>query len=290
MSEASPSRAPRSGWDWLRLGQTSGQRSAEIVAGIRALTFPSPEALGLSSPSGRWYGQLLLRLNGDRGISNATGARHLSLTHLADHFLAERGAPKVLVEMAAGFSARAVSLARKYPQTKVIEIDRPAVIETKQARLRQMWGDDLPKNLYWLSADLAVTELTALVGEQAVGVVISEGVLPYFTSEEISRIAASVRACLTPNGAMITDIVSAVGWKVVENQSGLATWLLRRQVGQFKGAMPSAEAVRQLFQQAGYAYVAVGSLKDVARDAALKVETADTSFLVVAHNLEGAKA
>lgn len=272
-------------WDWLRLGQTSGQRSAEIVAGIRAITFPSPEALGLSSSSGRWYAQLLLRLNSDSGINNATGARHICLTRLVEQTLADREAPKVIVEMAAGFSARAVTLARKFPQAKVIEIDRPSVITAKQERLRQMWGDTLPKNLQWLSADLAATELTDLVGAQAVDVVISEGVLPYFTAEEITRIVASVRACLVPNGVMFTDIVSAAGWKVVEGKSGLAVWLFRRQAGQFKGAMPNAEAARKLFQDAGYTYVAVGSLKEVSGRYALPGEVADTSFLVAAHNL-----
>jgi O-methyltransferase involved in polyketide biosynthesis len=271
--------------DWLELGQNSGQRSAEIVAGIRAITFPSPEMSGLSSASGRLFSDLLLLLNNDTGIANATGARHLAMTHLVEEILGElESPPKVIVEMAGGFSPRAFNLAKKYPHIKVIEVDQPGVIAIKQERLRRMWGDVLPKNIFWLSADLAATKLSDLVGERAIDIVISEGVLPYFAPSEITRIAASVRASLVPNGIMITDIVSSTGWKVVEKKSGLAAWLLKRQVGQFKGAMPSAEKTQELFLKAGYSFIAISSLKKMSQDYSLVDEVADTSFLVAAHN------
>jgi len=259
--------------DWLELGQNSGQRSAEIVAGIRAITFPSPEMSGLSSASGRLFSDLLLLLNNDTGIANATGARHLAMTHLVEEILGElESPPKVIVEMAGGFSPRAFNLAKKYPHIKVIEVDQPGVIAIKQERLRRMWGDVLPKNIFWLSADLAATKLSDLVGERAIDIVISEGVLPYFAPSEITRIAASVRASLVPNGIMITDIVSSTGW------------LLKRQVGQFKGAMPSAEKTQELFLKAGYSFIAISSLKKMSQDYSLVDEVADTSFLVAAHN------
>ncbi len=277
---ATPSR------DWLELGQTSGQRSAEIVAGIRAITFPSPEMSGLSSAPGRLFADLLLLLNNDIGIANATGARHLALTYLVEEILGEiEEQPKVIVEIAGGFSPRAFNLAKKYPQIKVIEVDQPGVIAVKQERLRRMWGDILPKNIFWLSADLAATKLSDLVGEHAIDIVIAEGVLPYFTPSEIIQIAASVRASLVSNGIFITDIVSGTGWKVVEKKSGLAAWLLKRQVGQFKGAMPTAEATRSLFQEAGYSFIAISSLKKVFHEYSPSDEVADTSFLVAAHNM-----
>jgi O-methyltransferase involved in polyketide biosynthesis len=273
--------------DWLKLGRTSGQRSAEIVAGIRAITFPSPEALGLSSPTGRWFANLLKNLNNDIGITNATGVRHLSLTHLANQLLTERNEPpKVIVEMAAGFSARAFNLAKRYPQARVIEVDQPGVIAAKRDRLSHMWGNAMPPNLYWMSANLAEKKLSEVVGERAIDMVISEGVLPYFTPEEITRIAASVRASLVPNGIFVTDVVSADGWKVVESKSGLAAWLLRRQVGQFKGAMSNTEQIRKVFKDAGYSFTAVAELHAMAEEYNLTHEVADVSFIVAAHNLE----
>lgn len=276
----SPSR------DWLKLGQTAGQRSAEIVAGIRAITFPSPEAIGLSSPAGRWFAQLLLRLNSDVAVANATGVRHTCLTHLAEKILEDREPPRVIVEMAAGFSARGYLLATKYPQAKVIEVDQPGVIHTKQDRLRRFLGDKVPSNLYWLSADLAATRLSDVVGEHAIDMVISEGVLPYFSPAEIIQIVSAVRASLMPNGILITDIVSGVGWAGVEAKSQFATWLLKRQVGQFKGAMHSADGTRNLFRQAGYPFTAVASLKAMAREYSMDVDVADVSYLVAAHNLD----
>lgn len=283
---ATQSQPPASSavWQWLKLGHMSGKRSADIVAGLRALTFPSPEAHGLSSFTGRLYARILMRLSSDAGIAHATGARQVCLTRLVEQVLAGREPPSVIVEMAAGFSGRALNLAQRFPQTKVVEIDLLSVVVAKQKRLRQLLGDRLPTNLYWLSADLGVTELPRLLGEQSIDIVISEGVLPYFTPAEITRIAASVRACLVPQGVFLTDILSSNGWKGVENKAGLAAWLLRRQVGRFKGAMSDSEGVRQLFERAGYADAGVHSLKALAGEYMPDREVADTSFLVAAYN------
>jgi O-methyltransferase involved in polyketide biosynthesis len=272
-------------WDWLRLGQTSGKRSAEIVAGLRALTFPSPAAQGLSSAAGRWYARLLKRLNSDEGIANATGARQICLTSMVEIILAaSHELPTAIVELAAGFNSRALTLAQQFPQTKVVEIDQASVIEAKQERVRQLCGDRLPPNLYWLSADLAVTELTELLDKQSIDLVIAEGIFAYLPPEEIVRIAAAVRTCLMPKGIFMTDILSASGWQDVEAKSGLAAWFLKRQVGRFKGAMADKEATRGLFRQAGYAHIDVNSLKTLADEYMPKYDVADTSFLVAAHN------
>jgi len=269
--------------DRFKLRQASGKRSAEIVAGLRALTFPSAEAQGLSSLTGRWYAHIYKRL-ADEGMMNAAGARQLCLMQVVSQVLGASVRPDVIVEMAGGFSARALQLAQQFPQTQVIEIDQASVIETKQVRVRRLCAGQPPANLSWRSADLATVTLPTLVGEQAVDMVIVEGLFSYFTPIEITRIVASVRASLKPGGCLVTDMLSASGWKGVEEQSWLGTWMLKRQVGRFKGAMSSAADVSQLFQEAGYRRSVVYSLKELANEYLPQMAVADTSFIVVAHN------
>lgn len=269
--------------NWLQLGHTAGQRAAEIVAGIRANTFPSPEAEGLSTPNGRRFARLLTWINGDAAVSNATGGRHLCLTHLAEEVLNAQQTPKIIVELAAGFSGRGLQLARRFPQARVFEVDLPDVVAVKRSRVEKLTQGAMPSNLQWISANLEEVGLATVMGAETVDLVIAEGLLPYFSPDTIVQIAASVRESLSRQGAMITDIVSSRGWSEVETKSAFATWMLKRQVGKFKAKMDSKDMAQGLFKQAGYSRVQVYSLQEMASQILPNLPMADVSFLITAH-------
>ena len=270
-------------WDWLRLGHTSGQRAAEIVAGLRAITFPSPEAKGLSSLMGRWFARFLSSITRDETITKATGGRHLCITRLAQEALAGARQSKVIVELAAGFSGRGLLLARSFPEAQVIEVDLPGVIEAKQNRVRRLVAGHVPANLHWLSADLGEVSLSKLLGKQTVDLVLAEGILPYFPHEQITQIAASIYASLDWQGVMIADLVSNRGWHKIEGQSRVAARLFKRQVGRFRGGVEDEGVARRLFEPAGFERINVYSLQELARTYLPELIVADVSFLLVAH-------
>lgn len=267
--------------NWFGLGSTPGQRSAEIVAGIRAVTQPSSEADHMSSASGRFYAKLLLSLNGNVGVRNATAARHFCMTTMATSFLKERKNPQMIVEMAAGFSARALQLARQFPKVKTIEIDQPEVVAAKEERMRKVLQGKTPSNLSWIGAKLDVSPLTELIGNAAADLVIAEGIFPYFAKEEITAIAKSVKEALQPGGALICDLVSSAGWKEVEQSAGLGAWMFRRQAGRFTGSMSSTDEAKQVLLNADFSQVVVYPQKKYSQEIGFGKEAADVSFLAL---------
>lgn len=266
------------------LGLTAPQRSAEIVASLRAVTFPSPEADSLSSPAGRAFARFLSDLSGSEAINNATGGRHICITRLAEQILAEKSHPKRIVELACGFSGRGLKLAQALPNTQIIEIDLPDVVAAKQARVRRMVGGQVPKNLSWIAADLSSVTIPDMLGVGSVDLLLCEGMLPYFTPREIGAIAAAARTSLARFGVLIADAVRAQGWQAVENATKIGTWIFHRQAGKFTGKFENGDDLRGLIEQAGYAEVSAYHLRALAQEFLPGKPVADVSFVVVARN------
>ena len=105
----------RNTFDILNLGRTSGQRSAEIVAGIRALTFGSAEAYALSTAWGRIIARLLLLLTKDKAIINTPAIRQLFVTELVKRVLKNMPESITIVELASGFGPRGLHLLSRFP-------------------------------------------------------------------------------------------------------------------------------------------------------------------------------
>lgn len=268
--------------DWRELGYSPELRSAEIVAGLRAATLPSPESVGLSTPVGRWFAHLFLNMVNDSGVMNATAGRAVCITELAKEVIYRGEPPKKIVELAAGFGARGLALSQAFPQTEVYEIDLPDIIKLKQERLRGLDHGTLPSNMHWMGVDLRNVSLPDLLGKGSIDLVITEGVFPYFEHEVITKIAASVRECLTENGVLITDLVSGSGWGSVENLSKMATFIFHRQMGAFKGRVDSLETANAIFERAGFATVQVASLKELSSFYIPDKPMADVSYVVAA--------
>ncbi|MBC6937363.1 MAG: hypothetical protein DWB42_16205, partial [Chloroflexi bacterium] len=102
--------------DALGLGQTSGQRGAEILAGFRAEKYPAPDTLALSRWSGRITARLLMRLTSSDAPMNFTAARFVIIQTLIRRALAKDESNPVIVEIAAGLSPRGLRLAQELPQ------------------------------------------------------------------------------------------------------------------------------------------------------------------------------
>lgn len=268
--------------DWRELGYSPELRSAEIVAGLRAVTLHSPESEGLSTGVGRWFAQLLLNMVNDPGVMNATAGRAVCITELAKEVLSSSEPPRVIVELAAGFGARGLALSKAFPTTQIYEIDLPDIVKLKQERLRALNQGTLPRNLHWIGVDLRNVSLPDLLGKGKVDLVITEGVFPYFEHEVITKIAASVRECLTPKGVLITDLVSGQGWSSVENRSKMATFIFHRQMGAFKGRIDRVETAEGIMKRAGYANVQVASLKELSNFYLPGKPMADVSYIVAA--------
>ncbi|MDL1885545.1 class I SAM-dependent methyltransferase, partial [Anaerolineae bacterium CFX8] len=221
--------------DALGLGQTSGQRGAEILAGFRAEKYPAPDTLALSRWSGRITARLLMRLTSSDAPMNFRA-------------LAKDESNPVIVEIAAGLSPRGLRLAQELPQAQVIEIDLPDVVRDKQQRLERAKDVTIPPNIQWLTADLGTTPLSKVLDGRQVDVVAAEGLLPYFSHQEITAMTRGVLSSLKPGGKFIADIPRQAGMEEIRQIMGFFS----RQAGQLKGTVQTEDQARQLLLDAGY--------------------------------------
>ncbi|GIL14535.1 MAG: hypothetical protein BroJett038_32550 [Chloroflexota bacterium] len=239
--------------DALGLGQTSGQRGAEILAGFRAEKFPAPDTLALSRWSGRITARLLMRLTSSDAPMNFTAARFVIIQTLIRRALAKDESNPVIVEIAAGLSPRGLRLAQELPQAQVIEIDLPDVVRDKQQRLERAKDVTIPPNIQWLTADLGTTPLSKVLDGRQVDVVAAEGLLPYFSHQETKTVTRGVLSSLKPGGKFIADIPRQAGMEEIRQIMGFFS----RQAGQLKGTVQTEDQARQLLLDAGYPSVSV---------------------------------
>ncbi len=269
----------------LGLGRSSGQRSAEMLAGIRAELMPKPEYLAMARPAGRVIGGLLIRLGrGEQAKSNFVIARPEAFRYLISEALRDKPNPHY-VELASGFLPRAWQMASQFPQLRVTEIDLPEVMEEKQRRFSKA-RLVLPPNLRMLSADLGVTPLSEVLGGEKADVISAEGLLPYFTLDVVQQIGTGVRQSLKVGGIFIADILTKEAvHELGQGRARQAATLFRRNAGNWLGVVDDSAHAQELFKAVGYSRVETYRISELAeRLAHLPKPVANATLFVVAHN------
>lgn len=266
--------------DAFGLGRTSGQRGAEILAGLRAELLPTPESLALARFGGRVIARLVLSIEKSPAALNFVAVRMGAFSELVRQALPGQQPSGRVVEIAAGFSPRGIQMAQSLPNVEVIEVDLPDVVRDKEARLRRGKSLNVPRNLKWRAVDLGVMPLAAVIEPESADVVASEGLNAYLTPEGITKAAASARECLKPGGSYVCDIPWAVGMK----ESMQATRFFSRQAGTYKGVVENEEEARNLLLAAGYKSVDIFKASVLAAELHLLTPVVDFAFFAVAKN------
>jgi O-methyltransferase involved in polyketide biosynthesis len=265
--------------DILGLGRTSGQRTAEVFAGLRAELMPIPETAALARLSGRIAARLMIALSGKK-ILNFVPVRTDSFAGLIKQQLGSNTDGKILAEIAPGFSPRGLKLAKEMPGLQVIEIDLPDVIEEKRKRL-QNGQITVPSNMTWKSADLGVQPLSEILNHKQVDIVTAEGLMAYFPYEDITRIARNVYQSLKPGGVFIADL-GYMQAQAVQEASRIVQ-MFRRYTSSTPGAVYDEETAYKLFRDAGYENVELYHMAQTAEMFDLPRPVSDVAFFMVCH-------
>ena len=269
----------------LGLGKSGGQRSAEMLAGIRAELMPKPEYLAMTRTAGRVIGSFLLRLaSGDQAKLNVVIARPEGFRHLISQMLHDK--PEAhFVELAAGFLPRGWQLAQAFPQMQITEIDLPEVITEKQNRFQRA-KLALPPNLKMLKADLGTTPLSEVLGNHKADVISAEGLLIYFPLDQIQQIATGVRHALKEGGIFIADMgTKETLHELGKGQARQAIGIFRRNAGNWVGVADDPAHAQELFKAAGYTQVETYKMPELAKRLPhVPKPVANATLLVVAHN------
>lgn len=282
LPEGGHSRNTQPVFDMLQIGNTRAQRSAEIMAALRSILRPNANTHELTRPAARLFSRLMMSLPGDKTPFNFVPVRDTCITELVRQSIPPHKETMTIVEVAAGFSTRGLQLAHMLPHAQIIEVDLPAVLAEKQARLQRANHFAIPRNLKWLAADLGQTSLKEVLDGKPVDVVAAEGLLPYFAPENITRIAASIYESLVPNGIFVADILYEKGLHEVEQTTALATKLFMRQVGSMLGIVGDEATARQLFTRAGYKQVNVYHMPHLSKTFDEPLPVPDVAFLIAA--------
>ncbi|MDW8300754.1 MAG: class I SAM-dependent methyltransferase [Anaerolineae bacterium] len=281
-----PSPTARESSGILGLGRSSGQRSAEMMAGLRAELLPRPEYVAMARPAGRVIGGMLLRFGrGEQAKINLIAGRPEAFRYLITQNLQGR-TDAHYVELASGFLPRPWQLAHEFPQLRVTEIDLPEVISEKQKRFVKAQLA-LPPNLKMCSADLGAKPLPEVLEGQKADVISAEGLLFYFTLDVVERIAAGVRQSLKPSGVFIADIMTKEAYLALTQSSKIrqAINIFRRNAGNWVGVVDDVEHARRLFKTVGYSDLEVHTVPEIAEHLPhVPKPLADVTRLVVARN------
>lgn len=261
------------------MGRTAGQRTAEVFAGLRAELMPMPETVALTRMSGRIVARLMIALTSKK-VLNFVPVRTNSFAGLIKQALGKESDGKVLVEIATGFSPRGITLAKEMPNLHVIEIDLPDVIEEKRKRLEH-GNIAIPPNISWKSADLGVQPLADVLGHQPVDVVTAEGLMPYLSYPDITRIAKNIYQSLKPGGTFIADLGFTDGQGAQE--ASRIVQIFRRYTSSTPGAVFDEETAYRLFRDAGYEEVELYRMPQTAALFNLPQPVSDVLFFMVSH-------
>lgn len=272
-AEASP--------DHIGIGRTSGQRTAEILAALRAELTPNPLTRGLASTGGLIAARLMRALISDDKL-NFSPTRVGAFAQLVRNALVElpEEQPPIYVDLAAGFSPRGVILAQERPDLQVIEIDLPDVVAEKQRRLqRSLSLTDIP-NVQWRGADLGTNSLLDLLGETHPSVISSEGLLPYLTEEAIQQLLTHANQMLQPGGHFIGDFTIERGRQGVAQALAMFTRLASLRSSDSPNWAPSEDEILGLFRALGYDLLRGYSLPQLAEMFDLLAPVPDAVLIV----------
>ncbi len=262
----------------MGLGRTSGQRSAEIMAGIRAELEPTQENIAMTRLMGRIFARILTRMQPDHPGLNYVVVRPRVVRELIRRFNPHETEITV-VEVASGFSTMSIQIAASSPKNRVVEIDLPDVVAEKKARLKR-GGLEIPPNLSWRAADLGVEVLDTVLEGQLVEVIVAAGLLPYFPPEQVTSIARHARMSLKDGGVMIADVM----WRQPMEEEGdtSASSFYKRQSGSFQSLVDDEAGAKALFAPAGFSDIQCIRPSVIAAELGIERKVIDFGLMVVA--------
>lgn len=250
--------------DSLGLGRTPSHRSAEIVAGARAEILRTPETTALARYSGRFFAQLIRRLGGNFNLIELFVSRMIGIEALVKRHLPQQTDGVLVVDVASGFSPRALRLAKEHPQVKVIEIDLPEILAEKRSRLNKA-NIELPPNLTWIEADLGSTNISDLLDGRKANIITSEGLTLYLTPAELERLFSQARDSLVDGGLIIAEVYYETKLTMIRQnpQTNSAMSMVLRQIGRTPGILYDAQVAKGLFERSGLAVMKEYPLVDL---------------------------
>lgn len=226
-------------------------------------------------------------------VTLLTGAptllRMLEYRHRLIDAAVERHRPDLLIEIAAGFSRRAVTWAADH-EVRAVEVDLPHVTAAKRSFIeRAGLRDRLGGRHSMVTADALgdgfADELRAIVGSAKRPVVVAEGLLAYFHLDDRLRLLTSIREALEGTEALVlTDIYTHEG----RGRTPLGSKALKlaiRLVTRGQGApesWPDLDAAVATWKQAGFSQVAPLEPLEFGADARPKLSSERAPGTVVA--------
>ncbi len=275
------SSTARHSTDSMGLGRTRGQRSAEIMAGLRAELEPTPENIAMTRLMGRIFARIMGRMQPNHPGANYVAVRPKVMQELIGRFgnvLGTGADSGTIVELASGFSTMGIQMAQTFSFSRVIEIDLTDVIEEKQLRLRKA-KIEIPKNLSYSAADLGVETLDSVLTGVDVDVIVAAGLLPYFNRDDVINILAHARSSLKTGGIMLADVLC--NKTLAEDRAQNSITFFRRQVGNFGSQIEDEAEAIALFEAAGYHDVQSFNPSAVATELGIDKPVIDYCLMVV---------
>jgi SAM-dependent methyltransferase len=238
------------------LGHIQRQSASELYSAGRAILTPSAITRALSSKKARMAARSIMALGVDEAAANYVAFRVVGSNTLIRRLLPENQ-PAVVVDPIVGFSPQHIWLTQELPDVVCIEVDLPKNIQEKKRRLRQF---DLPSNLKFVEADLALTPLHEAIGDMKADVVIANAA--YVDSTRFVTILKYLRHILKPNGKVIAEFPYAPG----SDNLAKDKFIMRRLAGNPVGIVQSVGAIYDIFRKAEYTDVEVVRLSELAAE------------------------
>jgi O-methyltransferase involved in polyketide biosynthesis len=268
--------------DGLLLGSRQGKTkiTSELYAGFRAEIMASPINVALSTLGGRIGARVIKSMIHDKSIINYQKNR-IDLMVAAVNCALPAGKGKVtLVDAPCGFSPLGFTLAQRYPQAQVLEMDLREIIQDKRNRLQRARDIKIPPNLTFIEADFRRTPLGKVLAEHHHPQV---DVLTFsfnsFTSGELLRLSRYLRGLLTDQGA----IICFGTWKPTNNQEQAVHNLIRRQTqDDWKVTFQDKTEAVDLFKQVGFSSVDVYLGSELSQFTDITEDISDVEIFIIA--------
>ena len=262
--------------DIYGLGRSGGQRGAEILAGLRAISTPSPEAAALSTMMGRLITRTLISMLRNKGAINYVFARSAAYENRLRQELKDAPEGALLVEIAAGLSPRGLTMAREFPHIQVIDIDQQDVVDAKRQRIENS-RLNVPSNLTFVGIDLGVEDLQSYLDGRKAYAIAAEGLVGYLDETEFDFLLSNIYRSLRPNGLFVADISRKHGIGEAMEHGGR---IFSRQAGRFKVMYEDEQSLRDVLQAAGFKDIVFQLPSSVAKANKLDLPVIDIAWVV----------
>ncbi len=250
--------------------------TAEIVAALRTHWTDAPEAKALSTFTGQMLAGIFERL-APESVRNIGLARERGMDYLVDKHLGN-GEGKIFVDLACGFSARGVLLAKAFPALTVIEIDLKNIISQKKTRYNR-GKIDIPSNHEFIAADLKAVNLTDALSGRKADIVMARGLFIYFKEPDIRHASAHILTGLKPGGRFIADMVLASKEELSPFQRIGDFFQHQTHSDARVGRIETLEDGITLFKEIGYAHVDGYRFSDL--EAVANLPTPNTNMMLM---------